>query len=82
MLWFTQPVSQYDVRSALRRCLHACADGAGEDMLRRGSLPSAGVYAVVDFGPGTNATEAFLLQKKYNKPGMSPPFCRFAVQSR
>lgn len=40
-----------------------------------GTLPGDEVYTVVDFGPGNDHEAAFQLQKKFNSPHQSPPFC-------
>ena len=42
-------------------------DGNGIDYLRCGSV--AGAYATVDFGPGTNVTEAFRIQRLFEPRG-------------
>ena len=43
-------------------------DGAGSAMLRCGKIP--GVYATVDFGPGSNAAQAFHQQRLYEPHGI------------
>eukprot|EP00742_Colponemidia_sp_Colp-10_P009551 GILJ01010427.1.p1 GENE.GILJ01010427.1~~GILJ01010427.1.p1 ORF type:complete len:645 (-),score=55.68 GILJ01010427.1:621-2555(-) len=48
-------------------------DGAADRFLTSGVVE--GVYAVGDFGPGTDVAAAFELQKTYNAPASSPPFC-------
>lgn len=42
-------------------------DGAQHKMLQCGTLQ--GLYATVDFGPGANITNAFLIQRKYEPKG-------------
>ena len=42
-------------------------DGAGEGYVRCGSLP--GVYPTVDFGPGSNVSNAFAIQRKFAPQG-------------
>lgn len=50
-------------------------DGASLLPVAMGSLPGGDVLATVDFGPTTDVEAAFALQKSFNPPGRSPPFC-------
>ncbi|KAG0618989.1 hypothetical protein M758_4G107400 [Ceratodon purpureus] len=47
-------------------------DGAVKENLRDGSLTEEGVFAAIDFPTGSDPTSAFALQKRFNRPGMSP----------
>ncbi|XP_024391884.1 beta-galactosidase 17 isoform X2 [Physcomitrium patens] len=49
-------------------------DGAVEENLSYGSLSDDGVFAAIDFPTGWDPAAAFALQKRFNSPGMSPPF--------
>ncbi|XP_045713335.1 beta-galactosidase [Phyllostomus hastatus] len=42
-------------------------DGSNEKLVQCGTLQ--GLYATVDFGPGANITDAFLIQRKYEPKG-------------
>uniref|UniRef100_K9J2B7 Beta-galactosidase n=1 Tax=Desmodus rotundus TaxID=9430 RepID=K9J2B7_DESRO len=42
-------------------------DGSNEKLVQCGALQ--GLYATVDFGPGANITDAFLIQRKYEPKG-------------
>ena len=60
-------------------------DGAGQDYVTCGQVPQVlstpqlpGVYPTVDFGPGTNVTEAFAVQRLYAprwEVASSHPWC-------
>jgi hypothetical protein len=63
----------------LRSYLHAACDELQLHtcMLPTCTCPAAGpeVLTVVDFGPSQDVYRAFAIQRLFNPPGMSPPFC-------
>jgi beta-galactosidase len=50
-------------------------DGGDLSYITRGSFPDGSVYAVGDFGPGSDPAHSFDAMKTFNPRGRAPPFC-------